>query len=146
MDRFMMRASVGYPDKDSERDILRSGNQKISIENLPAAFTAGEIASLQNEIEDGITSSEKIIDYILTLTEATRRHPLVGAGISTRGAMVLLRCAKCVAWMRGRDFVSPEDVKCFATDILAHRVLPASGARSDVGKVILSILDETPVP
>jgi MoxR-like ATPase len=146
MDRFMMRVSIGYPERTAERDILRAGSQKVSIENLPASFTAGEVVSTQKVIENGITVSEKILDYILSLAETTRNHPLIETGMSTRGAMVLLKCAKCVAWMRGRDYVVPEDVKYFAVDILAHRIQPAGGAKSEMGAIITSILGETPVP
>ena len=146
MDRFMMRARVGYPDIDSERDILRSGSQKILIENLTPVVTAGDVSDIQDRIEGGIVTSEKILDYILAITAATRGHPMIEAGISTRGAMVLLRVAKCVAWMRGRDYVVPEDVKIFALDVLEHRMQPVSGSRSGIRLLIDSILDETPAP
>ncbi|MDR1510221.1 MAG: MoxR family ATPase [Synergistaceae bacterium] len=146
MDRFMMKARVGYPDRDSERDILRAGSQKAVMENLPPIITAGEVADIQNVIENGVMASEKILDYILAITAATRENPMIEAGISTRGAMVLLRAAKCAAWMRGRDYVVPEDVKTFAMDILAHRMQPVPGARSGMLMLINSILDETPAP
>jgi MoxR-like ATPase len=71
---------------------------------------------------------------------------MIDAGISTRGAMVLLRCAKCVAWMRGRDYVVPEDVKVFSLDILAHRMQPKSGVRADMEGLITSIMEEIPAP
>jgi MoxR-like ATPase len=146
MDRFMMRAMIGYPDKDAERDILRSGSQKISIENLSAVLNVDEVISCQNHVDNAIAASEKILDYILEITKATRGHPMIEAGISTRAAMVTLRCAKCVAWMRGRDYVVPEDVKVFANDILAHRLQPTSGARSDMSAIINSIIAEVPAP
>jgi MoxR-like ATPase len=146
MDRFMMRARVGYPDIDSERDILRSGSQKALIENLPPIVTSGDVSAIQDRVENEVMASEKILDYILAITAATREHPMIEAGISTRGAMVLLRAARCAAWMRGRDYVAPEDVKVFAPDILAHRMQPVSGARSGMRPLIDSILDETPAP
>ena len=71
---------------------------------------------------------------------------MIDAGISTRGAMVLLRCAKCVAWMRGRDYVVPEDVKMFHLDVLAHRMQPKSGAKIDMAGIITSVLEEIPAP
>jgi MoxR-like ATPase len=146
MDRFMMKARVGYPDRDSERGILRAGNQKAQIENLRPIITASDVTEAQDRIENGVMASEKILDYVLAITEATREHPMIEAGISTRGAMVLLRVAKCAAWMRGRDYVVPEDVKVFALDVLAHRIQPASGSRSGMKPLINSILDETPAP
>jgi MoxR-like ATPase len=146
MDRFMMKAKIGYPDRDSERGILRVGSQKVSIENLMPAFNADEVASCQNRVDGEIAASEKILDYILAITDVTRGHPMISTGISTRAAMVMLRCAKCVAWMRGRDYVVPEDVKIFATDVLAHRLQPASGSRADMPAVIDSIIAEVPSP
>ena len=146
MDRFMMRSRVGYPDRGAERDILRSGSQKISIENLPSVYGASDVAETQEFIERDMTVSGKIVDYVLAIAETTRGHPMIDAGISTRGAMVLLRCARCVAWMRGRDYVVPEDVKIFALDILAHRMQPKSGVRADMTGIITSILEEIPAP
>jgi MoxR-like ATPase len=146
MDRFVMRTRVGYPDRDSERDILRSGSQRALMEKLPPVVAAGEVSDIQDRIDGGIAVSEKILDYILAITVATREHPMIETGISTRGAMILLRVAKCVAWMRGRDYVVPEDVKVFALDILEHRMQPVSGPRSGIRLLIDSILDETPAP
>jgi MoxR-like ATPase len=145
MDRFMMRSRVGYPDRDSERDILRYGSQKISIENLTAVYGMSEVAE-NRELIERVTVSAKIVDYVLAIAEATRGHPMIDAGISTRGAMVLLACAKCVAWMRERDYVVPEDVKAFPLDILAHRMQPKSGVRADMAGIITSILEEIPAP
>ncbi|MDR1916564.1 MAG: MoxR family ATPase [Synergistaceae bacterium] len=146
MDRFMMRTSIGYPDRISERGILRAGSQKFSIENLPPALSPDEVVSLQVRIESDITVSEKILDYIMAITEKTRRHPMVSVGISTRGAMVMLRCAKCVAWMRGRDYVVPEDVKHFASDILQHRIQLNVSSKSEGADILNSIISEIPVP
>ena len=145
MDRFMMRTVIGYPEPDAEREILRVGSQKVSIENLAPMLNPGHVTACQNLVE-GITASEKILDYILTIAYTTRQHPMIEAGISTRGAMVLLRCAKCVSWMRGRDYVVPEDVKAFAGDVLAHRLQPSSGPRSGMRGVIDAILEGTPSP
>jgi MoxR-like ATPase len=146
MDRFMMKSGVGYPDRESELDILRAGNQKAVLEELPPIITAGGVAEAQDRVENDVIASEKILDYVLAITAATRGHPMIETGISTRGAMVLLRVAKCVAWMRGRDYVVPEDVKIFALDVLAHRIQPASGSRSGIRPLIDSILDEIPAP
>ncbi|MDR1482436.1 MAG: MoxR family ATPase [Synergistaceae bacterium] len=144
MDRFMMRMSIGYPDRNSERDILRLGLNRRSIDQLPPLFSAASVVGLQREIEHEVTAGDRILDYILSITEKTRSHPLVACGISTRGAMVLLKCARCVAWMRGRDFVVPEDVKVFAGDVLLHRMQFKDGSRSEGGRILQSIMDEVP--
>ena len=142
----MMKAKIGYPEPDAEHEILRVGSQKASIENLAPILDREQVVACQNLVDEGIIASEKIINYILTITYATRKHPMIEIGISTRGAMVLLKCAKCVAWMRGRDYVVPEDVKIFAQDVLTHRLQPSSGSRSDMRAVIEAILEEVPAP
>ncbi|MDR1472038.1 MAG: MoxR family ATPase [Synergistaceae bacterium] len=146
MDRFMMRASIGYPDRASEMEVLRAGGQKLSIDGLAPSMTSDEVASAQRSIEDEVKASEKILGYILAIVEGTRRHPLVAAGVSTRGAMALLRCAKCAAWMRGRGCVAPEDVKYFAHDILLHRMQLNVGSRPEAADVLNSVLEGTPAP
>jgi MoxR-like ATPase len=146
MDRFMMLSRIGYPDRGAEREILRFGPQKSSIESLPAVFSAAETMEEQERIESGVAASEKIIDYILSIAGATREHPMIDAGISTRGAMALLKGAKCVAWMRGRDFATPEDVRMCSSDILSHRMQPKSGIRADMPRIIASVLEEIPAP
>ncbi|MDR3355149.1 MAG: MoxR family ATPase [Synergistaceae bacterium] len=144
MDRFMMRMSIGYPNRDSERDILRLGLNRRSIDHLSPILSAASVAAIQREIEHGVTAGDRILDYILSVTESTRSHPLIACGISTRGAMVLLKCARCVAWMRGRDFVIPEDVKAFACDVLLHRLQFKDGSRPDGARILQSIMDEVP--
>ncbi|MDR3331037.1 MAG: AAA family ATPase [Synergistaceae bacterium] len=146
MDRFMMRISIGYPNRDSERDILRIGAGRRAMDGLLPKLTASAVTGLQGEIDRGVTASDRILDYILAISEHTRNHQLIAAGVSTRGAMVLLRCSKCVAWMQGRDFVIPEDVKLFAEDILLHRLQFREGARHDGAGVFRSVIEEVPAP
>lgn len=147
MDRFMMRISIGYPDRESELDILRAGSQKNAIESVSPVLSAESVVSVQQAIERDIVVSDKILEYILTLAEMTRNHPQIAVGISTRGAMALLGCARVAAWMRGRGFLIPEDVKAFAPEVLAHRIQLKSTARpgsSDAEEVLQSVLNEAP--
>ena len=144
MDRFMMKLSIGYPDRDSEMEILRTGSQRYAIEEIEALLLPDEIVSTQMAIERDIKVSEKILAYILTFAERSRQHPLIETGISTRGAMVLLACARTLAWMSGRDYVIPEDVKLFAREILAHRMQLKGGSSQGAPEVIASIMEEIP--
>ncbi|MDR1885013.1 MAG: MoxR family ATPase [Synergistaceae bacterium] len=145
MDRFMMRTSIGYPDRDSEKDILRLGLHRHSIDGLSPLMSAAVVMQIQEEIEHDVKAGDRILDYILSLAETTRAHPLITCGISTRGAMVLLKCARCVAWMQGRDFVIPEDVKAFAEDVLLHRLRFREESRYEGPAVLRSVLSGTPV-
>lgn len=144
MDRFMMKISIGYPSRESESDILRYGKQRRGIEEMPPILTAQRVLEIQEKIETGVTASEKILNYILTIAEKTRKHALISFGISTRGAMILLQCAKTVAWMQGRDFVIPEDVKTLAPDVLAHRILLESSSQTGAAETLNMIFQDTP--
>lgn len=146
MDRFMMKVSIGYPDKDSEKEILRLGKQRSEIDSMERVFTPEGVVAAQKEIESGTAVSEKIYDYILSIVDKSRSHPLILAGISTRGAMILLQCAKTVAWMQGRDFVIPEDVKALALDVLSHRLQLQGASKAAGPEIVESILRETPAP
>jgi MoxR-like ATPase len=149
MDRFMMRVSIGYPDRASELDILRSGSQRFAIEGISPVLYPEAVVSAQQSIERDIVASDRILDYILSIAQVTRDHPHIASGVSTRGAMVLLACAKCAAWMQGRGFVIPEDVKAFATEALAHRIQIKGAARrgsEDAQEIIQSVMNEVPVP
>lgn len=143
MDRFMIKTSIGYPPRDDEMRILRLGSQKESFDAFQPVFTPDEIVRTQAEIESGIRADDKILAYILDLTARTREHPMLDCGISPRGGMMLLRAARALAWMAGRDYVVPEDVRMFAQEIWAHRLKPAGGA--DAADVLASIFAEVPV-
>jgi MoxR-like ATPase len=148
MDRFMMKISIGYPDRDAERDILRSGSQRQFIDNIPALLSPEKIISLQASIERDIVVSDKVLDYILGIADRTRKHPRIATGVSTRGAIVMLNCARCAAWMQGRAFVIPEDVKIFAQEVLSHRMQLKGGSKPgapEIDDALTSILNETPV-
>jgi len=144
MDRFMARLSLGYPAREAEREILRSGSQREELENIPALLNPREIIETQSEIEREVTVSDKIIDYILTVAEKSRSHPDAAVGISTRGAMVLLRAARAAAWLQGRGFVIPEDVKAFADDVLLHRLILKHGSERAKKELLRQLFAETP--
>ena len=144
MDRFMARLSLGYPAREAEREILRSGSQREELENIPALLNPREIIETQAEIEREVTVSDKIIDYILTVAEKSRSHPDAAVGISTRGAMVLLRAARAAAWLQGRGFVIPEDVKAFADDVLLHRFILKQGSERAKKELLRQLFAETP--
>ncbi|MDR1874203.1 MAG: MoxR family ATPase [Synergistaceae bacterium] len=142
MDRFMMKVSIGYPPRDAEREILRVGSQKEELENLPALFDPDEILRIQKTTDREIRVSDKILDYVLEVTEKTRAHPNIAAGISTRGAMSLLSLAKTAAWMQNRDYVLPEDVRVMAEDVLLHRIQLRQGTESVKRETLRAIFQE----
>ena len=122
IDRFMMKISIGYPAHEAEREILRFGSQRDEIHNIKAVVSADHLLEIQNEIVQTVKVSEKILDYILEITECTRNHNDIEIGISTRGAMTLLQAARTCAWIQSRDYVIHEDIKFVASDVLLHRM------------------------
>ena len=144
MDRFMIKTSIGYPPREDERRILRLGPQKGDFASFQPMFTPDEIVAQQQQLEHGIRADDRILDYILDLVERTRVHPLLAGGISPRGGMMILRVARVLAWLAGRDYVTPEDIRLLAMEVWGHR-LQARRGTSGSG-VLQSILDETPIP
>lgn len=145
MDRFMIKISIGYPTREAERQILRAGNRRHELDNIPPIFSPQEVLTLQTEIAQQTTVSDKILDYLLTLSEKTRTHHEIASGVSTRGAMTLLALAKSVAWMQNRDYVIPEDIKVMAEDALLHRIHLRQGTEPLKKEVLRSIFMDTPV-
>ena len=144
MDRFMIKTSIGYPSREDERRILRLGPQKNDFASFQPLFTPDEIVALQGQIERGIRVGDRLLDYVLDLEQRTRTHPLLEGGISPRGGMMILRVARTLAWLEGRDYAVPEDVRFLALETWAHRLQPRKGA-SGAG-VLSQILSETPIP
>lgn len=145
LDRFLLRLSMGYPDRESERAILRSGaSRKDGVE---PALSLDEVRAVQAAV-DGVTVHAEIEDYLLELVERTRTDARLLRGVSTRGAESLYRAVRALALARGRGFVIPEDVRELAVPVLAHRVVSRV---DDVGGdgaalAIREILWELPAP
>ena len=144
MDRFMIKTSIGYPSREDERQILRLGPQKNDFASFQPLFTPDEIVALQGQIEHDIRVDDRLLDYVLDLEQRTRTHPLLEGGISPRGGMMILRVARTLAWLEGRDYAVPEDVRFLALETWAHRLQARKGA-SGAG-VLSQILSETPIP
>lgn len=152
LDRFMLRVDIGYPARAAESEILaRYGGV------LAAAHAALEtIAVLDRRLlaaaraaAERIHVSEALSAYVLDLAAATREHPHLALGLSTRGALALLKAARIVAGMRGSDFVTPDDVKQVAPWILAHRLVLTPEATLEGAtdtEVVQGVLATTPVP
>jgi MoxR-like ATPase len=144
IDRFMMKVSIGYPERNAEKEILRVGSQREELANISALFSPGEILRVQAEIEQNIMVSDKILDYVLNLTEKTRAIANIAAGISTRGAMSLLQLSKTLAWMQNRDYVIPEDIRVMAEDVLLHRLQLREGSETTKRELLRAIFSEIP--
>jgi MoxR-like ATPase len=152
LDRFMLRIDMDYPLREVEAEVLaRYGGVALQIQDVlgtvgvlePALLAAARIELEQIHVAAALSA------YVLDLAQASRQHPRLTLGVSTRGALALLKAARIVAGLRGRDFVSPDDVKETAAWVLAHRLVLTPEAAlegvTDVG-IVQSLLAETPVP
>lgn len=152
LDRFMLRVDMTYPTREAESEILaRYGGL------LAAAHAALDgVSRIDRTLLDQARAqaeqahvSEALKAYVLDLARATREHPRLSLGLSTRGTLALLRAARISAGLRGAEFVTPDDVKQVAPWVLAHRLVPTPEAAlegvSDM-QVVTGLLDVTPVP
>ena len=147
LDRFMMKLSMGFPSQDEEKKILERALTGDRLKALEAVVTGEDILAWRKDASSVSVHSE-LVTYITDIVKATRNRSDVAAGVSPRGSIALLRCAQALAFIRGREYVVPEDIKELAVPVLAHRlVIPHTfGKSSSCEDIILKILDEVPVP
>lgn len=140
MDRFLIRISMGYPQPEEERQMLRSLGDEIPFDTVRAVTNDAELVEAQRQIA-GIYLSDSVADYIVALADRTRSHPQLMMGASPRATRSLYRTAKAWAAMEGRDYVTPDDVKFLAHPVLEHRLILKSSARFS-GKTSSKVLEE----
>jgi MoxR-like ATPase len=147
LDRFGMKLALGYPAKAQEVEILYSQFHHHPIEDVQPVIEAREVVALQERVRQ--TRLERSLgDYLAELAGATRRHPSVKTGCSPRGTLALFRASQARAFLHGRDFVIPEDVKAIAVPVLAHRLaLDTKAKYSGVQKedIVRETLETVPV-
>ena len=153
LDRFLLKLSAGYPaNPDLESSILirRILWQKDDpTSDIEPAVDINRFVELQQYVETKVYTDHVIVNYITQMVRMSREHPRVAVGVSPRGGLALLRIARGIALIHGRDFVVPDDVKMVAPDVLAHRIIlniedTLEGVRGD--SVIDEIVQQVPVP
>jgi MoxR-like ATPase len=149
LDRFLMRVSVGYPSADEERQILERRRQRRQDETqVPAVVSRDEVLAMQRTLED-VFVSDAVERYVVDLVQATRTDHRVALGASPRGALALLKLARAWAVLRGRDFVTPDDVKAMAGSALSHRLILQPElwvSKLSAAQVVNDLLMQVPVP
>ena len=151
LDRFMMRSRIGYPDPPDEKVILTTQRLFQPASDLKPVLTAGEVLELQNAV-DQVRMDEGLVDYLLALTRTTRNSERLGLGVSPRGAMALHKAAQAYAFVNGRAYCIPDDVKRLAPRVFAHRVivntrLETYGRRGeDAERILQELVNQVPVP
>ena len=148
LDRFLMKTSVGYPDQDATVALLAEASTRDRTKALTAVITANAVAQM-SALADDVHVDPAVLTYVTAIAEETRRHPQVKLGLSVRGCLAYVRCAKTWALADGRGYVVPDDIKDLAEPILSHRLLldaEAQFAGVDVIKVINGIVNEVVPP
>ena len=149
LDRFMLCIDIGYPDLQSEKDILVNHRVGQPVDQLGPVLERSELEGLQQATRE-ITVDDSISEYLLKIVTATREHSQLSLGVSTRGALTFYRAVQSRALIENRDYATPDDVKQLAMPVLAHRVVcqgvVREGHRDKARTVIRQILDSTRVP
>ncbi|GAB4551215.1 MAG: MoxR family ATPase [Phycisphaerales bacterium] len=154
LDRFLMRITLGYPSAEDEARVLELRPGDVALPALEPAMHASDVLELQRAT-DAVRLDRALIDYIVEICRASREHPDLRLGMSTRAALALAHASRANALLDGRDYVIPEDITTHALDVGAHRVLPAHHAGSnasglldaDAGRDILEdVMRSVPAP
>jgi MoxR-like ATPase len=142
LDRFLMRIEMGYPDRQSERALLKGRDRRELVESLQPVVSADKLASLQ-QLVMRVHVADPLLDYVQNLLEATRRGGEFAEGLSPRAGLSLLAAARAWALLHGRDMVLPEDVQTVAPSVISHRLRPAGGGRA---VSVARLLESVPIP
>ncbi|MBO4865088.1 MAG: MoxR family ATPase [Ruminococcus sp.] len=130
MDRFIMKISMGYPAYEDELRIMSNGENLISAKDLRAVMSTDDIAVLMEEAQK-VATAPSIRKYILDIVTATRNSEYIKLGVSPRGSIALLRAVKSYAYVMGRSYVIPDDVKSVMVEVLAHRLMLSPKGKSN---------------
>lgn len=149
LDRFLLRISMGYPDKDFEKDIFKSHRNGEPVEELNPVIDIDTVAQLQANVRE-VAVDESISEYMMDIVHQTREMPELSVGVSTRGALLWYRATQAMALIDGREYVVPDDAKSLAVPVLAHRVMAKGfaqgGQRQSVEAIIRRITNEVALP
>ncbi|QHE50829.1 MoxR family ATPase [Pontibacillus sp. HMF3514] len=147
LDRFLFKVDMGYPTREEEKNILIEYQMNEPLDELQATLTPEMILSMQEQVKE-VKVSEVVHDYLLALVTETRNSPDIDLGISTRGALALMRATQARAYIRGRQYVTPEDVKELAPYVFEHRlILSMEGSiRKKPEEIVEEILNSIEVP
>jgi MoxR-like ATPase len=151
LDRFLMRLKIGYPNAESEKEILKNFADSEPLTRIEPVMSAEEVVEIQQTVRH-VTVDEGLVNYTLAIVAKTRQHENLSLGVSPRGSMSLYRTAQALALVKGRSYCIPDDFKHLILPVFAHRCVVSSRylstlKRADQAEAILTeIIDATPVP
>lgn len=148
LDRFMICVSMGYPSVDDEVAILKDRRDKNPLQFVEAVANKDDIKVMRELVKE-VYTHDRIYDYIAAIADETRKNEMFKLGLSPRGSLTLTRISRAVAFLRGRDYVIPDDIAYVFRDVAAHRVILSPKAKISglsVDEILTSILDKVPAP
>jgi MoxR-like ATPase len=148
LDRFLLRLTLGYPAREEGREILRRFRAARPLEQVETAATTGELRNC-SELCRQVFVHASVEDYLLDLVESTRNHPELALGASPRSALALYHAGQALAAIRGRNYVTPQEIKELALPVLSHRLMLGPEARlrrRTIEMILAEILENTPAP
>jgi MoxR-like ATPase len=153
LDRFLFKLMVDYPERGAEKQMLLNSQagfeaKRLDLAQLKPIATVQQILAAREEVKD-VRVAEPVLDYLLELVQRSRQYPDLALGASPRSAVAWLRTSKAQAWLSGREYVTPDDVKAVALPLLRHRFILKPDALLDgvqVDSAIASLLKQVPVP
>jgi MoxR-like ATPase len=148
LDRFILKLTMGYPSLEDELEMLERTSKEHPIETISPVMSKEELVLIQKEVRD-VYVEKNVQQYIINLVRETRNHDSIFLGVSPRGSIALMKAAKAFAYIKGRDYVLPDDVKYLAPFVLTHRIILTAEAKYDgktARQVVERIVKQTFVP
>jgi MoxR-like ATPase len=139
LDRFLLRISMGYPNRNAELQLLRGEDRRRLLETLEPVVSSAQLLGLQQQVE-GVTVSDAVLEYLHRLLEFTRSSELFQTGLSTRAGLGLLRAAQAWALLHDEDKVLPGDIQKVLPAVTGHRLMPLTGRMSAdrIGELVMA--------
>lgn len=145
LDRFLMRISLGYPDRLAERELLTGSDRRNMVEAMQGLLTPGELQHLQQAVSS-VHAATPLLNYVQDLIAATRSGQWFLQGLSPRAGIAVIRAAKAQALLGGRDYVAPDDVQAILPQTAAHRLIPVGDAGRGSVEQVRAMIEAVPLP
>lgn len=144
LDRFLMRLSLGYPDRAAERALLKGQDRRAVLAQLPSVISPAQLVQLQQAVLT-VHASDALLDYLQNLIEATRSGQWFAQGLSPRAGIAILKAAKAHAFIDQRDYVAPDDIQAIFAICASHRLTALPQIGRTIGQQLLALLKATPI-
>ena len=145
LDRFLMRISLGYPDRMAERELLMGQDRRDIVERLPSVLSHAELQQLQQQVL-AVHAAAPLLDYVQDLIAATRSGQWFLQGLSPRAGIAVVRAARAQALLSGRNYAAPDDVQAILPQTIAHRLMPVGDSGRGAVEQVRAMLAAVPLP